>query len=499
MAITPNPPGTINTPNSPTAESAGAVQAPNDPTAQAAVAINTPNSPTAESAGTINTPNSPTAESAGAIQAPNDPTALGAGVIPRTLVPTLNLDFASGLYAQNGTPKTQDELITFSRGSTGSFLNRQKDANNDWQYFVDSATNDALRFEYDAATGESLGALIEGGSSNLCLRSEEFDHVDWTETNATITANDTKSPDLSTSADKYSSNATTDQVLTVLQTITGLTASTPYTISLYAKRAEVSVLQVLFTTGHVSNDPIVNFDLSTGAIGSQDVDIDSASIVPVGADWYRISATVTTVGTSLGCALSAKKSASAIWGANESWTAGEGLYIWGAQVEQQEAATSYIKTTSAPVARAKDDAVSDMSFPGNQITMAVDALSKRGSVAIAELSKGATGSDRINAYRDNDNIFVFMEAGNVHIVNEDTGVDFVDGVPNKIAIVLNTNSFQAYIDGTIEFTDVSIVPPVGLTRLNIGQRFDNTEPYYGHIKQLKIYDKALTAQEVALL
>ena len=502
MAITPNPPGTINTPNSPTAESAGAVQAPNDPTAQAAVAINTPNSPTAESAGTINTPNSPTAESAGAIQAPNDPTALGAGVIPRTLVPTLNLNFASGLYAQNGTPKTQDELITFTRGSTGTFLNRQKDANNDWQYFVDSASNDELRFEYDAATGESLGALIEGGSSNLLTRSEEFDHTDWTKTDSTIAVDDTAAPDLTMSADKLEASITGSIKTQVFQAIT-TTSDTPYTISAYVKRSEASFIQILFDTIHVDNDPRVNFDLSTGTIGAQDVDIDAAAITPVGNDWFRISATVTTAGTALTTYFMLAKSANDIRNQSNSWTAGEGLYIRGAQVEQQEAPTSYIKTTTAPVARAADLASTPTagSMPSGDVTFFADVRASginTNGVLVYDVESDSGSIDT-----------VFSNTGDLRTQHGGALLELGTGFsPPAFDIALTSvlnkslNTIAGYIDGVQAATGDAGAPSTANPGGVIG--IGNASPLagnqiFGHIKKLKIYDKALTAQEVALL
>jgi hypothetical protein len=74
-------------------------------------------------------------------------------------------------------------LFTYSRPSSATFINRTAKPTGGYDYFVDTAANDSLRFEYDPETGESLGALIEGGSTNLFTYSEEFDL--WSDSFAT--------------------------------------------------------------------------------------------------------------------------------------------------------------------------------------------------------------------------------------------------------------------------------------------------------------------------
>ena len=51
-------------------------------------------------------------------------------------------------------------------------------------------------------SGECPSLLLEGTSTNLQIRSEEFDNAAWTKTFITVTANDTISPDGTESADK---------------------------------------------------------------------------------------------------------------------------------------------------------------------------------------------------------------------------------------------------------------------------------------------------------
>lgn len=686
--------GSVATPIAKTAESAGSVVAPISKTAESAGSIATPISKTAESAGTVATPIAKTAETAGSVVAPIAKTAVGAAAFPRTFVPTLDLDFKNELYAQSGKPKEFDDLLTYSRASSATYLDRFMDSNGDWNYFINtdfvgSVTNlfsrseqfdnaawtksnatimanntvdplggltadkleagstatiapiveqlittvtssvyslsafvkrseasfvqirfgtgdvannprvnfdlstgvigsqdadidaasitpvgndwyrisasfvaaststffdflliktasdardqtnawtqgeglfiwgaqitlsttltpyvktistsasdtfsETLRIEYDAATGESLGALVESASTNLALRSEEFDNASWTKINSTVTANDTKGPDNSTSADKLKAGSTASIVPICNQAITSV-ATTSYTISAYVKRSEASFIQVYFGDAHVANNPLVNFNLATGVQESTSNDIDSASIIPVGNDWYRISATVEAAGTSLTVLIALMKSATDTRAQANAWTSGDGLFIWGAQIEQQAAPTSYIRTASATVSRLADllSAPTSGNVPLGDVTFFAD-------VDISENRKDIQYIYRVDA--GSFDIFAsFAVNGDLVIQNTTNAVTVKTGSSNfgkslSMTSVLNRSASNTvgFLNGTQEVSSVlgnpinpneagvigiGNVSPTGVQQLN------------GHIKQLTIFDKALTAQEVSLL
>ena len=65
--------------------------------------------------------------------------------------PALNLDFANS--------KALDPRIAFTRSSIGTYF--------DADGIPQIAAEDEARFDHDPTTGESLGLLIEGASSNL--------------------------------------------------------------------------------------------------------------------------------------------------------------------------------------------------------------------------------------------------------------------------------------------------------------------------------------------
>lgn len=501
IAKTAESAGSVATPISKTAESAGSVVAPIAKTAESAGTIATPISKTAESAGSIVAPISKTAETAGSVVAPIAKTAVGAAAFPRTFVPNLDLDFKNELYAQNGAPKALSDLTTFSRSSTATYLDRALDLQGDWNYFINTAISGALRIEYDQATGESLGALIESASTNLALRSEEFDNASWTKSNSTITANDTKGPDNSTSADKLEAGSTGTIAPIIFQQITSV-ATNSYTISAYIKRSEASFIQLYFESSHVANNPRVNFDLSTGVIGSQDADIDAASLTPIGNDWFRISATVEAVGTSLNAVSLLVKSATDTRAQTNAWTSGDGLFIWGAQIEEQAAPTSYIKTEGSTVSRLADllSAPTAGNMPLGDVTFYADVhslLNLGASTRIFEID--AAPSD-YGAFVLSSGVLAVSMGGTQHEIAASGSF----GNSFNVTSVLNRseNNFKGFLNGVQvinadngQISQINIGGVVG-----IGNASPNTAAQLnGHIKQLTIIDKALTSQEVSLL
>jgi hypothetical protein len=708
MAIIPKVPGGIAAPIAKTAEAAGVVAVPIAKTAEAVGVVAVPIAKTAKAAGTIAVPIAKTAEAVGVVAIPIAKTAeavgvvaipatltpVGASAFPRALTPTLNLDFKNGLYAQNGAPKNQSDLITYSRNSNASYLDRFIDANGDWNYFVNtnyvgSVTNlliyteqfdnaawtksgtvvtanktkdpiggltadklaavttstfapfivqsitsvasstytvsvyakkseasfvqiffaaghvsgdprvnfdlsagvigsqdtniisasiipagndwyrisatitavgtalqpdfaimksaantraqttawtagdglfiwgaminaglkllpyvksvatagvkvqtESLRIGYDQATGQSLGALIESASTNLALRSEQFDDAGWTKNSSAITANNTKAPDNSTSADKLTAGSTATIAPNILTSVTSVAAAS-YTFSGYVKRSEASFVQILFSTGNVANNPRVNFNLSTGAIGSQDADIGSASIAPVGNDWFRISATVVAVGTTLIPVFHLIKTATDTRLQTNAWTIGDGLFIWGAQVEAQRAPTSYIRTEGSTVSRLADLVSSPTAgnVPNGDVTFYADVASNGNHKTSEYLYRIEAGAQDFSAVF-NTSADLLTSNGGAGIIEVVAGGGAGDAFSITNVLNKSTSVIDSYLNGVLTLTADSgspIYPDISGV-IGIGNLSPvATSQLNGYIKKLTIYDKALTAQEIALL
>jgi hypothetical protein len=258
--------------------------------------------------------------------------------------PTLNLNFAGS--------RTLDPRITFTRTSSATFMGRDG--------LVKIAPANSARFDhrYNSTTGEveSLGLLVEEQRSNLITDTETFDSG-WTKFNgSSVTTNATISPDGNQTATKYDYNNSSG----VLRRIVGYNPSTTYTVSAFLKAAEIKYLTflILEKTGIVIS---MKINLETGEFldGSQGLPA-TRTLTYYGNGWYRASITFTTTsdpgaGSYFDFRLADSWPTGNIGGPLNNPVPGQGIYIWGAQLEQGSFPTSYIPTTTSTVTRTADN------------------------------------------------------------------------------------------------------------------------------------------------
>ncbi len=116
-----------------------------------------------------------------------------------------------------------DPRITFTRASNAWYFNS---AGN-----LTQAATDVPRFDYDPATLEARGLLIEGGMTNIALHSRDFTQAAWSKTNITAALNVTGIDGVANSASRLTATASNG---TALQTITS--ASATHVSSFFARR-----------------------------------------------------------------------------------------------------------------------------------------------------------------------------------------------------------------------------------------------------------------------
>jgi hypothetical protein len=207
---------------------------------------------------------------------------------------------ASSLDLQFARTKTLDPRVTFTRASSGTYVGSD--------------------------------GLIKTATTNLLLRSEEFGAT-WTLVTASISSDVTIAPNGTNTADKLIVNngQSAGYAAQTTSFVNGLT----YTASCYAKAGEVSDFRFVFESAAFSSNLNAVFNLATGTVSS--FTASSASIQPVGNGWYRCIATATaTISASAGVQF---RSVHAGNGAN-------GIFLWGAQLEQSSTVGEYIPTTS---------------------------------------------------------------------------------------------------------------------------------------------------------
>ena len=357
------------------------------------------------------------------------------------------------------------------------------------------------RIEYDPVTAEAKGVLIEGASTNLFLRSEEFDNASWTKATSTLTPNTLISPDETTSADKVAATSTTTAYPHVHQAITSVAAQT-YTSSFYVKKAEAEFVQLRYAGGEVANNPRANFDLTNGTLGTVDADI-AATITNCGNGWYKISSTATAVGTALKTHLGIIATATDSNAKQNSWTAGDGIYIWGAQAENLPFASSYIRTEGAAASRVVDNLQASgygntNSSIGTLFLEGAPYAATTGTQNVLNINDGTT-SNRvvIRATSATNKTNTLVVADGVTEAQFSTADSWDSS--QKTVLTYEQNSVVTYIDGLALNTDTSAAMPTGITTIDIGQSSASQKQWYGHISSTEIYEEAMTAQEVSLI
>ena len=204
--------------------------------------------------------------------------------------PSLMLNFAA--------VKKLDPRITYARASTGVY--------------------------YDGVTNSKA-------EENLFLYSQEFDNAYWAKNNGVITANTTTAPDGTTTADTLVCSSGSDWIR---QNVTIL-AALRYTYSISVKE-NASTTFILTEAGATASSATFTLSGAGSVSVSDNGGSPTATITDVGSGWYR-------------CTFSWTNNAglSTLFIHNYSPSA----FIWGAQVEQRSAVSSYQPTTTQPITK----------------------------------------------------------------------------------------------------------------------------------------------------
>jgi hypothetical protein len=371
----------------------------------------------------------------------------------------------------------------FSRASSATVVNKAG--------LVEPVTSGLPRIDFSDDTNGAL--LLEPQSTNLVTQSEDFGDVSWGKNNTTITSNVAISPDGTLNASKIIEGANLGG-----KNVTGVSfsASETYTFSTYAKASEREWLMLYFNGGGNGG---YYFDIKNGVIGSTlGSNTGTPVIKDVGNGWYRCSVThLTAAAQSIQIYLADADNGFSYQGDGTS-----GAYIYGAMLEQQSYATSYIPTAGATATRVQDlcgGAGSASTFNSTEGVLYAEIadLSNNGSNRIISLSNGSQAQRVI--------IFFSPTSNEVKAIcaNSSNQCDLSFIAPSvldylKIAFKYKENDFALWVNGTKVGTDTNGITSIGLNEL----AFDNGSGganFYGKTKNLKVYPTALSDAELEAL
>ncbi|WP_143272929.1 phage head spike fiber domain-containing protein [Azospirillum palustre] len=372
--------------------------------------------------------------------------------------------------------------MTFTRASTGTYF--------DAAGVLQTAAIDVPRFDYDPATLQPRGLLIEEQRTNLLTYSQAFDNAAWTKGTASVTANAVTAPDGTASADKFvaSSSSATSHYL-AQQFASSPADNTTYTVSVYAKSAEITKL-LIQVRDKAAGYGTQTFDLSAVSATAGGAVSSTGSITPIRSGWYRCSVT-----WSVGAGVSLSTFAAEIFLLNSSGAvsfAGDGvsgLYLWQAQAEAGAFATSPIPTTTAAATRSADICTMPLAsvagWNGSEGTIVVDASSQLTAYRpIIQIDDGSA----------NNRLYLDLNSGTVRAVSTASGANqclislstISADVRFSVAAAYALNNCAASMNGAPAVVDVTAAMPT-TTTLRIG--YDSANFLNGYIRRLRLYGR----------
>jgi hypothetical protein len=418
--------------------------------------------------------------------------------ITRVIIYTLNSstfgpysgDGASGIYAWG---------IQLESGTTATTYGKTL-----------GASNSAPRFDhtYDGTSWISRGLLVEEQRTNQYLRSHEIDNAYTVKTNGSVTANNTTSPDGTTTADKFVENSSAGlhglgSYISGLTTTSGLR----YTFSGYFKAAGRNFVRISMGDGVVFGDCSAWVNLTTGAIGTTTqgsaTPAATFAVTNAGNGWYRLECNATakiTTGTSVANAFYLGTADNVISYTGDGTS---GVFVWGIQFEEGAFASSLIQTSGSTVTRSADvcqitgsDFSSFWNASEGSVAVECDRMSLPSVTSFAWEAYADT-LNKINNEQDATGPEYFgVRTGGTDVVSMST-MGVAAKVVSRNAFGFKANDFAASLNGAAVITDTSGTLPT-VSNLAIGSRgtYGTTYPLNGHIARLRYFNKRLTDKQL---
>lgn len=390
------------------------------------------------------------------------------------VLPRLALDFTTG---------TLDPRVTVTRA-----LNTATRVNSSG--YIETINANLPRFAFDPITLLPRGLLIEEERTNLLGYSAEYDNGYWAKLNVNISADAVLSPDGTTNAEAITSTSSAVATVGFFRNTGSLAAG--HTMTVYAKAGTSDIAWISGNTGQSYGV----FNLATQTIlGSAN---GTPSIVAAGNGWYRLAVSNTTV-TNAFVIMGAKDNYTSgdPW-ANGTWTSGNTIHMWGAQLEYGAFPTSYIPTNSSSSQTRNSDVVtmtgSNFSSWWVSTTGAVVARTLQNLVSGISPSvqfDDAT-ADNIIALRGNTtNPELYIKA-TTDQAQIDAGT-IAANTAYTLGGVWDTNNCAAALNGAAPVPDTSVTVPT-VTQARLGS--DGINYLNGYLQTVRYWPQRITNAEI---
>lgn len=348
--------------------------------------------------------------------------------------------------------------------------------------------------------------LIETERVNRLRQSEDFSSSVYANVNLTVTTNQTIAPNGEKTADKLTRTSTSANYIQNVATKSSA-AQMDVTISVFVKQGEGDYFAMRLQGQYPNRGEVIyRFSDSTLtlSVNGNDFTAVRGEVDDYGDGWKRLSATFNTDANSTASGLFSSRSTNGTIDANDTSTDAF-HYVWGCQIEEGLAATSYIPTTSSIVTRHFDNLECTTAYTlGKNVTLFFDfeAYSYNGSFKPAFLIRNSSFNQYLDiisyesggAYYFRARITVGGSA--VYLINfNETFLPFYQ--KNKLAIrFTNGQYYELYVNGvSVKTGSLGGVADI-LKGINIQNDFGstNTRPSV-ELYDFRIYNQVLTTTE----
>jgi hypothetical protein len=336
--------------------------------------------------------------------------------------------------------------FTTTRASSASVVNKKG--------LIETVGSGIPRIDFSDNSDGAL--LLEGTSTNLLTYSEDFTQWQLIGT-PTVNLNSIISPDGLLKGTKVTRGSNGTPIRLSTSSIIGV----EHTFSVYAKKGSYDKIGI-----DIGDQPQLNFTLTD--------------------EWQRFQVTSTASGSNNFVDISLPISIS-----------GDSIYIYGAQLEQQSYATSYIKTVGSSQTRIADTATgSGNSTVINSSEGVLYAEMKNDIVQNQTISLRQGTTDSVQLGLINGNIRCAIVSNNSAVLDTSTFA-YNNGLINKYAIVWNGTNAKTFINGQLTNT-ITTPSPLNLDSLDF-QNPALAENIVGKIKSVQVYTTALSDAELTSL
>ena len=377
--------------------------------------------------------------------------------------------------------------FAFTRSTSATRVNKEG--------LIEVVTNDRPRIDYTDTSDGVL--LLEKAATNLITYSSDFSNSNWSNSRIeTPYIADTISPDGTLNA--YTLEMSSGETNGGGVYKTGISISGGNSFSVFAKKKTANYL-VLSDTGTTSN--AVYFDLENGVVGTKYN--ATGEIQDFGNGWYRCTMKYTLTSSGLKFIYLSNVDGATTGGVQS----GDSIYVFGAMLEQNSVASSYIPTQGSATTRVAETASGSGNsevFNDSEGVLFADILPSTFTDVAPNYYKTITVSDNTTSNRvfvgvtSTSKLSVGLSIGGTNSFFPET---LLAKINVKVALKYTTNSITVYLNGFKPQTPISgsfNFASGALKSLNLNDA-SGSYPFYGSTKEIGYYNTILTDLELETL